>query len=99
MTKGIYLHQAKRAPRHSAGGPLWKLHKSYRRLAKSLVAWVCTKTTGDSVSTDPIVLPNRQKLNWLTTMVLILLHIGAVAALFMFSWRVLAITAFLYWMT
>jgi hypothetical protein len=22
---------------------LWKLHKSYRRLAKSLVAWDCTK--------------------------------------------------------
>jgi fatty-acid desaturase len=55
---------------------------------------------GDSVSIDPIVvLPNRQKLNWVTTVVLILLHIGAVAALFMFSWRVLAISAFLYWMT
>jgi fatty-acid desaturase len=51
------------------------------------------------VSPDPIVLPNRQRLNWLTTVVLILLHIGAVAALFMFSWRVLAVTAFLYWMT
>jgi stearoyl-CoA desaturase (delta-9 desaturase) len=51
------------------------------------------------VSPDPIVLPNRQKLNWLTTVVLVLLHIGAVAALFMFSWRVLAATAFLYWMT
>jgi stearoyl-CoA desaturase (delta-9 desaturase) len=51
------------------------------------------------VSPDPIVLPNRQKLNWLTTVVLVLLHIGAFAALFMFSWRVLAATAFLYWMT
>jgi stearoyl-CoA desaturase (delta-9 desaturase) len=49
--------------------------------------------------TDPIVLPNRQKLNWLTTVVLILLHTGAVAALFMFSWRVFAVTVFLYWMT
>ena len=49
--------------------------------------------------TDPIVLPNRQKLNWLTTIVLILLHIGAVAALFMFSWRVFFATVFLYWMT
>jgi stearoyl-CoA desaturase (delta-9 desaturase) len=48
---------------------------------------------------DPIVLPNRQKLNWLTTVVLILLHTGAVAALFMFSWRVFAATVFLYWMT
>jgi len=48
------------------------------------------------VSTEPIVLPSRQKLNWITTIVLILLHIGAVAALFMFSWRVLAATVFLY---
>ena len=51
------------------------------------------------MSTDPIVLSNRQKLNWLTTIVLVLLHAGAVAALFMFSWKVLAATAFLYWMT
>jgi stearoyl-CoA desaturase (delta-9 desaturase) len=51
------------------------------------------------VSTDPIVLSNRQKLNWLTTVVLVLLHAGAVAALFMFSWKVVAATAFLYWMT
>jgi fatty-acid desaturase len=51
------------------------------------------------VSPDPIVLPSRQKLNWLTTIVLILLHIGAVAALFMFSWRVFAASVFLYWMT
>jgi fatty-acid desaturase len=51
------------------------------------------------VSPDPIILPSRQKLNWLTTIVLILLHIGAVAALFVFSWRVFAVTVFLYWMT
>ncbi len=51
------------------------------------------------MSPDPVVMPNRQRLNWLTTVVLILLHMGAVAALFMFSWRVLAVTAFLYWMT
>jgi fatty-acid desaturase len=51
------------------------------------------------VSTDPIVLPNRQKLNWLTSVVLIFLHTGAIAALFMFSWPVVAATVFLYWMT
>ena len=51
------------------------------------------------MSSDPIVLSNRYKLNWLTTVVLVLLHIGAVAALFMFSWRVFAATVFLYWMT
>jgi stearoyl-CoA desaturase (delta-9 desaturase) len=51
------------------------------------------------VSTEPIVLSNRQRLNWLTTVVLVLLHAGAVAALFVFSWKVLAATVFLYWMT
>jgi fatty-acid desaturase len=45
------------------------------------------------------VLSNCKKLNWLTTIVLALLHIGAVAALFMISWRLVAATAFLYWMT
>jgi stearoyl-CoA desaturase (delta-9 desaturase) len=38
-------------------------------------------------------------MNWVTSVVLALLHIGAVAALFMFSWRALAVTIFLYWMT
>jgi fatty-acid desaturase len=38
-------------------------------------------------------------MNWITSVVLVLLHIGAVAALFMFSWRALAVTIFLYWMT
>jgi stearoyl-CoA desaturase (delta-9 desaturase) len=51
------------------------------------------------VSTDPIVLSNRQKMNWLTTIVLILLHIGAVAALFYASWPVVLATIFLYWMS
>jgi stearoyl-CoA desaturase (delta-9 desaturase) len=51
------------------------------------------------VGTEPIVLSNRQKLNWLTTIVLILLHIGAVAALFMFSWRIVLATVFLYYVT
>jgi fatty-acid desaturase len=51
------------------------------------------------VSTDPIVLSNRQRLNWLTAIVLVFLHIGAVAALFMFSWRAAAAAVFLYWMT
>jgi stearoyl-CoA desaturase (delta-9 desaturase) len=36
--------------------------------------------------------------NWLTSSVLILFHIGAVAALFMFSWTAFIITAVLYWM-
>jgi len=42
---------------------------------------------------------NRQGLNWLTSLVLVLLHIGAVAALFMFTWRAFAVAVIAYWMT
>ena len=51
------------------------------------------------MSTEVITLPDNEKLNWTTTLVLVVLHIGAIAALFMFSWRLLAITAVLYWLT
>ncbi len=39
------------------------------------------------------------KLNRITTVVLVVLHLGAVAALFEFNWKSLAVAAFLYWMT
>jgi stearoyl-CoA desaturase (delta-9 desaturase) len=39
----------------------------------------------------------RQGLNWFTAVVLALLHIGAVAALFMFSWKALAVSVVLYY--
>jgi stearoyl-CoA desaturase (delta-9 desaturase) len=48
--------------------------------------------------TEAIVLPDRQKINWITTVVLVLFHIGAIAALFCFSWKNLAVALFLYWM-
>ncbi len=51
------------------------------------------------MTTNVLALPRREKPNFITTIVLIVLHIGAVAALFMFSWRAVAITAALYWMT
>ena len=38
------------------------------------------------------------KVSWITTIVLVIFHIGAIAALFNFSWTRLAITAVLYWM-
>jgi stearoyl-CoA desaturase (delta-9 desaturase) len=41
---------------------------------------------------------DRQGMNWLTTIILALLHIGAIAAFFMFSWTALATAVFLYWM-
>jgi fatty-acid desaturase len=42
---------------------------------------------------------DRGNLNTLTFVVLVILHLGAIAALFCFSWRNLAVAAFLYWMT
>ena len=44
-----------------------------------------------------IVLPSR-KVNWGTTTVFGLFHIGAIVALFMFSWKVFFATVFLYWL-
>jgi fatty-acid desaturase len=40
---------------------------------------------------------NTDKLNWATTLAMVLFHIGAVAALFCFSWKNLAVAAVLYW--
>jgi fatty-acid desaturase len=51
------------------------------------------------VTTTVLALPRREKPNVFTTIVLIVLHVGAVAALFMFSWKALLVTALLYWMT
>jgi stearoyl-CoA desaturase (delta-9 desaturase) len=49
------------------------------------------------VTTDKLILLDRQGLNWPTTAVLALVHIGAVAALFMFNWHAFAMAVFLYW--
>jgi fatty-acid desaturase len=53
---------------------------------------------GDTLTTDVVSIYERQELNWLTTIVLVLLHIGAVAALFVFNWRAFAVAVFLTWM-
>ena len=49
------------------------------------------------MTTEPPYFIDREKMNWLTIVVLTILHIGAVAALFCFSWRNLAVAALLYW--
>ena len=41
----------------------------------------------------------QQPLNWTTTFFMLAFHVGAVAALFMFSWKNLAIAIFLWWLT
>jgi fatty-acid desaturase len=48
---------------------------------------------------DSALPTENNKLNLITTITLIVLHIGAVGALFCFSWVNLAVGAFLYWLT
>jgi stearoyl-CoA desaturase (delta-9 desaturase) len=49
------------------------------------------------VSTDFVEIPTRNKLKWITSSVLFLFHVGAIAALFMFSWTNLAVAVLLYY--
>lgn len=44
-----------------------------------------------------VAISKRIGVNWFTAIILALFHIGAVAALFMFSWRNLAVAAILYY--
>ena len=46
---------------------------------------------------DVLTFPHRRGLNWPTTIALTFLHIGAIAALFMFSWKNFWVAVFLYW--
>jgi fatty-acid desaturase len=49
------------------------------------------------VNHEIVTIP-RHGLNWATTIFMALFHVGAFAALFMFSWKVFAVTVVLYWM-
>ena len=48
---------------------------------------------------EPIEMPVHKGMNWSTTAVMVLLHVGAIAALFMFSWKYLAIALLIWGMT
>jgi fatty-acid desaturase len=39
----------------------------------------------------------KQPLNWITTSFMLLFHVGAIAALFMFTWKALILSVALYW--
>lgn len=54
---------------------------------------------GDDASRDVHKASEYQRLNWPTTIVIALFHLGAVSALFTFTWRALAAMIFLYWVT
>ncbi len=51
------------------------------------------------MTTPVLALPRHDKPNFFTSAVLAVLHIGAIAALFMFSWKALIVTVALYWIT
>jgi len=43
--------------------------------------------------------PSNQKVNWSVALVMAIFHLGALAALFVFSWQLFIITVLLYWLT
>jgi len=49
------------------------------------------------VSSEIFEISQHKRLNWTTTFAMILFHLGAIAALFVFSWRNFWIAVFLYW--
>jgi fatty-acid desaturase len=49
------------------------------------------------VSKEPIAILDRSSLNWPTTIILVLIHIGALAAFLFFTWKALIASVFLYW--
>ena len=45
-----------------------------------------------------LAIPERRGINWPTAIVLSVFHVGAVAALFVFTWPELAVALFLTWL-
>jgi len=41
----------------------------------------------------------KESINWITVTFMVLFHLGAVAALFMFSWKALIVTLVLWWVS
>jgi fatty-acid desaturase len=51
------------------------------------------------VDTNPTMKKQKAAINWNTTIFMIIFHAGAIAALFTFSWKALAATLFLWWLS
>jgi fatty-acid desaturase len=51
------------------------------------------------VTTNVFGKSTGDKINWPNCIIMSLLHIGAIAGLFFFTWKLFAITVFLYWLT
>jgi stearoyl-CoA desaturase (delta-9 desaturase) len=48
---------------------------------------------------EAIIEQQKSGINWNTSVFMVLFHLGAVAALFMFSWKALAVTIVLWWIS
>ncbi len=53
--------------------------------------------SGSQAGADVFSLPRRKRVNWTTSIIVGLFHLGAIAALFVFSWQRLLTAVFLYW--
>ena len=49
------------------------------------------------MSSEIFEIAQHKRLNWTTSIAMALFHLGAIAALFVFSWRNFWISVFLYW--
>jgi stearoyl-CoA desaturase (delta-9 desaturase) len=47
---------------------------------------------------DPVVIPSPDRFTWSTFAIMAFFHVGAVAALFFFTWKAFLTTVLLYWM-
>jgi len=75
-----------------------KLHKSYKAKGDFLLASGYMAFSVDKASANISRISEKPRLNWPTTIVMALFHVGAVAACFMFNWHAFAAAIFLYWM-
>ena len=41
----------------------------------------------------------KERISWFTTLIMVAFHLGAIAALFMFSWKALGVALFLWWIS
>ncbi|HEX8180670.1 MAG TPA: fatty acid desaturase [Pyrinomonadaceae bacterium] len=51
------------------------------------------------MSSEAMIDKRAGQINWPTLIFMVVFHLGAVAALFMFSWQALAVTALLWWVS
>src|SRR6266481_969789 len=67
------------------------------RLQTETMSAIITPDTLGKPAVSQIYSAKRGKINWYTAFVMAIFHIGAIVALFMFSWKALLVTAILWY--